>query len=54
MGWGVHDYPEPPPEPPAATCPVCGAECQYLYRRLCTDDILGCDECVVEEDANDY
>lgn len=54
MGWGVHDYPEPPPEPPRPTCPVCGSECEFFYRRLFTDEILGCDNCIVEEDVNDY
>lgn len=24
MGWGVHDYPEPPPEKPPIVCDGCG------------------------------
>ena len=30
MGWGVHDYPEPPEEP-MPVCPECGEECDTLY-----------------------
>lgn len=50
----VHDYPEPIPEPPKLTCPVCGAECKYFYRKLFSDEILGCDDCIEREDASDY
>ncbi len=45
MGWGVHDYPGPPPEEPFPRCPVCGAETDTLYTNI-DGDVVGCDECV--------
>ena len=42
----VYDYPEPPAEKPAPICPVCKDECEYLYRRLFTNQIIGCDVCI--------
>ena len=50
MGWGVHDYPTPPPEPPAPTCPVCGQECEVLYKNR-YGEIIGCDDCIDALDA---
>lgn len=54
MSWGVFDYPEPNPESPTPTCPICGAECRYFYRKLFSDEILGCDDCIEREYASDY
>lgn len=51
MGWGVHDYPEPP-EPKAFICPECGEECDTLYFKR--NEIIGCDNCITEVDANFY
>lgn len=54
MGWGVHDYPGPPPEPDKVPiCPVCGAETDTL---IATKDfeIVGCSECIRHLDAWDY
>ena len=32
-------------------CPVCGQECEKVYRDVRTLEILGCDVCVEEKDA---
>ena len=51
----MRDIPERPLEPPedcGAVCPVCGAPCYTIYRRI-GGEIIGCDECVTEEDACD-
>ncbi len=32
-------------------CPVCGSECEHVYRENFTDNILGCENCISEEDA---
>lgn len=53
MAWMAYDYPEPPAEPPAPRCPVCGDECEYLYVKLFTRDILGCDSCINRVYADD-
>lgn len=53
MGWGVHDYPEPPKELPWPRCPVCGEECEeyYLDDNKC---VIGCENCVSTIDACEY
>lgn len=40
-------------DPPAIYphCPVCGSECEHVYRENFTDNILGCENCISEEDA---
>lgn len=53
MGWGVHDYPDPPPEEPMPICPVCGAETDTFFQDK-YGDIVGCDECIKRLDAWDY
>lgn len=48
------NLPEPPLEPPEEKiphCPVCGEECDILYRQY--GDIIGCDACIIEIDAWD-
>ncbi|MBR4472468.1 MAG: hypothetical protein IKS55_02415 [Oscillospiraceae bacterium] len=32
-------------------CPVCGEECEHVYRESGTDTYLGCENCLEEEDA---
>ena len=32
-------------------CPVCGSECETIYREESTNEILGCENCVTEKDA---
>lgn len=53
MGWGVTDYPGPPPEEPLPICPVCGAETDTFFQDK-YGDIVGCDECIKRLDAWDY
>lgn len=44
-GLGAGSYPEAPhlPEPPH--CPICGAECETIYRTVQLY-IVGCDMCL--------
>ena len=51
MSWGVHDYPEPD-EVPEAHCPVCGNICDKVYVQ--DGEIIGCNECVDEDDPDNY
>lgn len=44
MGWGVHDYPEPPEEAARPICPVCGCECEEVTVNL-NGEVLWCDQC---------
>ena len=39
-------------EPEYPRCPICGAECETIYRDK-DGDIFGCDECVDTKDAWD-
>ena len=32
-------------------CPCCGEECEHVYREFGSDHIIGCDQCLIEEDA---
>lgn len=47
--WGHQDNPFPPDEPRRPHCPVCGEECEQMYKR--GNEILGCDNCIVEVNA---
>ena len=40
-----------PPDAIYPHCPVCGSECEHVYRENFTDNILGCENCISEEDA---
>ena len=51
MAWMVHDYPEPRDEDRGAVCPVCDRACYKIFRRGL--EILGCEECIEEVDADD-
>jgi len=51
MGWGVHDYPSPP-ENKVPHCPICGEECDTLFRDK-DGEVFGCDNCVEQLDAWD-
>lgn len=50
MGWGVHDYPGPPPEEPLPTCPVCGEECDTIYLNA-DREAVGCENCICTTDS---
>ena len=41
------------PDEEAVNCPVCGAECDTVYRKL-DGEIVGCDVCVYPVDAYDW
>ena len=45
MGWGVHDYPDPPDEGPVPVCPVCGNECEKVYLNA-NGAVVFCDVCI--------
>ena len=51
MRW-VPDRPSDPPERSVPVCPVCGQECGTFYRDL-FNEIVGCDECIKTEDADE-
>ena len=42
-----------PPDVIYPRCPVCGDECEKVYRLEKTAEIIGCDNCVLEYDAYD-
>ena len=46
---GLRDYPDPP-EYDVPRCPVCGQECETLYRNR-YGEIIGCDDCIDAVDA---
>ena len=48
-GWAEPRL-EPPPEPPAPRCPVCGAETDTVYLAN-TGEAVGCCECLRACDA---
>lgn len=52
MGWGVHDYPDPP-DYTVPICPVCGEETDTLYADK-DGEIFWCDNCVKTIDAWDW
>lgn len=35
----------------APHCPVCEDECDHVYREIGTNHILGCENCLIEENA---
>lgn len=49
---GHQDNPFPQDEPDCPICPVCGEECETLYRQ--GNEILGCDNCIVEVNALEW
>lgn len=57
MGWGVHDYPNPPdwyePERELPECPVCGKKAETFYEIKKTYEIVGCEYCINELDADE-
>ena len=60
--WDVPDHPvvvacertgyPPGMEPKAYTCPICGEECETLYRVL-SGAVVGCEKCVDALDARE-
>lgn len=44
--WGFPDG----PEPELPRCPVCGGQCEEIYKARNTGDIVGCDLCLAAYD----
>lgn len=40
-------------EPEPALCPICGGECETVYRRRDDHEIMGCDLCIEKIDPWD-
>lgn len=38
-------------EPKYPHCPICGKECEFIYRSVRTLELFGCDVCVEAKDA---
>ena len=56
MGWGVHDYPEPPEPKPYPVCPICGQDAAWFYINF-YDRVVGCERCITmisDERLEDY
>lgn len=53
MGWGVHDYPGPPPEREAPECPVCHSYCKEIIVDW-WGNAIGCDVCTSSVDAYEW
>ena len=49
----LKDYMLDPPDVIYPRCPVCGEECEKVYRSEKTAEIIGCDNCILEYDASD-
>ena len=47
----LKDYMLDPPEVIYPRCPVCGEDCEKVFRSEQTAEILGCDNCIMECDA---
>lgn len=50
MGWGVHDYPGPSEEEPLPACPICGEECETIYKNP-DGEAVGCENCIETESS---
>lgn len=51
--WGYQDNPFPPDEPAFQHCPVCGEECETIYKIRTAShstEIIGCDMCYNPDD----
>lgn len=47
--YGHQDNLFPPDEPDYPICPVCGEECERIYKN--GNEVVGCDNCIVEVNA---
>ena len=48
----LNDYMLDPPEIIYPRCPICGEECETIYRLEKTAEIIGCENCISEHDAD--
>lgn len=44
--YGHQDNPFPPDDPDYPCCPICGKECETIYK--IDNEVVGCDNCVTE------
>ena len=35
-------------------CPVCGEECEHVYRIRGSWDVMGCENCLIEEESQEF
>lgn len=49
-GLGAGSYPNAPDSPDPPRCPVCGADCEWVYKYKHLE-IVGCDVCLSPTDA---
>ena len=47
--WGHQDNPFPPDDPDYPCCPICGQECEAIYK--IDNEIVGCDQCMTTRNA---
>lgn len=40
-------------KPPETRCPVCGAPCRHIYRKARYFEIVGCEHCMLELNADE-
>lgn len=41
-------------DPPAyknPVCPICGQECETIYKDMANNEVVGCDQCILAVDA---
>ena len=48
----MREYWLDPPEYHEPECPVCGEECEIIYKQ--DGKVIGCDQCIDSEDAYDW
>ena len=48
----MRDYWLDPPEHANPICPVCGEECETIYKD--TNGVVGCENCISSQDAYDW
>ena len=46
--WGMPPYDDPP------ECPVCGKRCETIYMSRDSDEVYGCDMCMIGVDSYDW
>lgn len=47
--YGHQDNPYPPEKPDYPCCPICGQECETIYK--IDNEIVGCDQCMTTRNA---
>jgi len=47
------ELPLEPPEYETPRCPICGRECDTVYKIMDSEDIVGCDNCIFKKDSWD-